>query len=132
MASKKQTFQDSKAVCNFLRARYAIPQSTFEQIRLTLAQEALLDAEDMMYNRIYSAVILALHRAYGFGQIRINRLLRELDNVSSWVTDKNVPWSEIMRVLDEETGIIIRRGESGNWLVEYKTKEERETGVLME
>ena len=132
MASKKQTIQDSKAVCNFLRARYAIPQSTFEQIRLTLAQEALLDAEDMMYNRIYSAVILALHRAYGFGQIRINRLLRELDNVSSWVTDKNVPWSEIMRVLDEETGIIIRRGESGNWLVEYKTKEERETGVLME
>ena len=131
VASKKHLFQDSKAVMGYLRARYGIPQSMFEEIRLTLALDALSEGENLGFNRFYTAVVIALRRAANFGPKRTKRVLAELDHICGEIIAGKKTWEDTMRMCDEETGFIIRRGEDGDWLCEYKTDEEKKSGELM-
>ena len=132
MASKNAVFRDSKTAFAFLQARYGIPKQTCEQLRLILAQDALIDGVDMGFNRLYTGVALMLHRTFGFGQKRLTQALKGLDDTMSLVTDKGMSWEQLMKILDEETGLIIRQGEDGDWLCEYKIPEELKTGKLLD
>ena len=131
MASKT-VFRDAKTAFAFLQARYGIPKSTCDQLRLIFAQDALIDGMDMGFNRLYTGVALMLHRTFGFGQKRLTQALKGLDDIMTLVTDKGVSWEELMRTLDEETGLIIRQGDDGNWICEYKIPEELKTGKLLD
>lgn len=132
MSKKQLTFKDSRTAFAFLQAHYGIPKGMLEQIRLSLAEGALADGEDMGFNRYYTAVVLALRRATGFGPVRIGRVLTELDSICGDIINGKYTWEDTMRMVDAETGFIIRRGKDGDWVCEYKTQEEKETGRLMQ
>lgn len=123
MANKKPTFNRSKEAFAYLRARYGIPQSMLEQIRIALAEDALADGEDMGFNRLYTAVVLMMHRVYGLEGDELVKGLAGLDEIMDWVVKKGVSWEEIMKTTYEETGILVQHGADGDWIAEYKPQE---------
>lgn len=131
MASKKQAFQDSKACMAFLAARYKIPKPMLEQIRAIMVQDSLMDGKVLAYNRIYTAVALMLHDHLGFGRKRIVDALHTFDDIVGRVLDDSTNWEDIMKELDDKTGLIIRMNEDDKLLCEYQTDEEIASGELM-
>ena len=125
---KKQSFTDSKQCMAFLAARYKIPKPMLEQIRAIMIQDSLTDSESLAYNRIYTAVALMLHDHLHFGQKRLLAALRCFDGICGRVMDDEVSWPELMKELDEKTGLIIRKDEDDKLLMEYQTPEEIITG----
>lgn len=120
MAAKKTNFSNADQVYAFLQAR-GISKQMIQQIRAMLAEDALTNGETLAYNRIYTAVALTARRSLKFGPKRLLKFLSDFNKVCASVLDEDREWPEIMKELDEETGIIIRMDEkTGHWLCEYK------------
>lgn len=130
MKKKASLFQDSKACMAFLAARYRIPKSMLDEIRAIMIQDALIDGQTVAYNRIYTAVALMLHEHLGYGRKRIVSALHAFDNIVGRVLDSDTNWEDIMKELDDKTGLIIRM-EDDKVLCEYQTPEEIQEGKLL-
>lgn len=121
---KKQSFTDSKQCMAFLAARYRIPRPTLEMVRAVMIQDAVVDGNSMAYNRIYTAVALMLHDHLKFGRKRIVAALHCFDDICGRVMDDTVSWHDIMKELDDKTGLIIRMNEDDKLLCEYVAPDE--------
>lgn len=128
---KKNAFTDSKECMAFLAVRYKIPKPMLEQVRAIMVQDSLMDGKLLAYNRIYTAVALMLHDHLGFGRKRIVDALHTFDEIIGRVLDDNTYWEDIMKELDDKTGLIIRMNEDDQLLCEYQTPEEIENGKLI-
>ena len=124
---KKQSFTDSKQCMAFLAARYRIPRPTLEMVRAVMIQDAVVDGNSMAYNRIYTAVALMLHDHLKFGRKRIVAALHCFDDICGRVMDDTTSWHDIMKELDDKTGLIIRRNEDDKLLCEYVAPDEEDT-----
>lgn len=124
---KKQSFTDSKQCMAFLAARYRIPRPTLEMVRAVMIQDAVVDGNSMAYNRIYTAVALMLHDHLKFGRKRIVAALHCFDDICGRVMDDTVSWHDIMKELDDKTGLIIRMNEDDKLLCEYVAPDEEDT-----
>lgn len=67
-------------------------------------EENIGKAADRMVPQIYAAMALALHRTYGFGYERINRVFMESQHI--W-EDFSGNGDEMMELCQKETGIIV-------------------------
>lgn len=121
---KKQSFTDSKQCVAFLAARYRIPRPTLEMVRAVMIQDAVVDGNSMAYNRIYTAVALMLHDYLKFGRKRIVAALHCFDDICGRVMDDTTSWHDIMKELDDKTGLIIRMNEDDKLLCEYVAPDE--------
>lgn len=121
---KKQSFTDSKQCMAFLAARYRIPRPTLEMVRAVMIQDAVVDGNSMAYNRIYTAVALMLHDHLKFGRKRIVAALHCFDDICGRVMDDTTSWHDIMKELDDKTGLIIRMNEDDKLLCEYVAPDE--------
>lgn len=124
---KKQSFTDSKQCMAFLAARYRIPRPTLEMVRAVMIQDAVVDGNSMAYNRIYTAVALMLHDYLKFGRKRIVAALHCFDDICGRVMDDTVSWHDIMKELNDKTGLIIRMNEDDKLLCEYVAPDEEDT-----
>lgn len=124
---KKQSFTDSKQCMAFLAARYRIPRPTLEMVRAVMIQDAVVDGNSMAYNRIYTAVALMLHDHLKFGRKRIVAALHCFDDICGRVMDDTVSWHDIMKELDDKTGLIIHMNEDNKLLCEYVAPDEEDT-----
>ncbi len=124
---KKQSFTDSKQCMAFLAARYRIPRPTLEMVRAVMIQDAVVDGNSMAYNRIYTAVALMLHDHLKFGRKRIVAALHCFDDICGRVMDDTISWHDIMKELDDKTGLIIRMNEDDKLLCEYVAPDEEDT-----
>ena len=123
---KKQSFTDSKQCMAFLAARYRIPRPTLEMVRAVMIQDAVVDGNSMAYNRIYTAVALMLHDHLKFGRKRIVAALHCFDDICGRVMDDATSWHDIMKELDDKTGLIIRMNEDDKLLCEYVAPDEED------
>jgi hypothetical protein len=123
---KKQSFTDSKQCMAFLAARYRIPRPTLEMVRAVMIQDAVVDGNSMAYNRIYTAVALMLHDHLKFGRKRIVAALHCFDDICGRVMDDTTSWHDIMKELDDKTGLIIRMNEDDKLLCEYVASDEED------
>jgi len=97
-----------------------IPRQMIEEIRLTFVNDALLEANDMKYDRIYSGIGLMLRREFNFGVDRIMRGLRMFDQLCGSVCEEGYSWEQLMADLDKEVGIVIKTNEDDRLICEYK------------
>lgn len=118
--AKNSNFRNADQVYAFLMAR-GISKPMIRQIRALLAEDALTNGETLAYNRIYTAVALTARRHLKFGPKRLLEFLKAFNDTCGAVMDEDREWADVMKELDEETGIIIRMDEkTGHWLCEYK------------
>lgn len=115
---KRELPQDTMQALDRYLAFYGLPPKEFHQIRLALTQDALQQADDLKYDRILSAIGLALHEEYNFGAQRICRVLERFDHICGSVNihDDGLPeteqgWIGLMEKLKNETGIVIATGD---------------------
>lgn len=104
--------------------KHGIPKPMINEIRMAFMDDAIRNGGNIQADRIYTSVALMLRRAYGFGAQRILKGLKCFDELNgSALEDKT--WEELMKELDEETGIIIRSGEDKDRLAfEYRGRME--------
>lgn len=103
-----------------------VPKQKIHQIREALIYDAVTEGTDLKYDRIYTGIALMLRRAYGFGQERILKGLREFDKtVGSVLQDgeDSKDWTDLIRELEEETGIQIHTGSDNRLICEAKRPE---------
>ena len=109
-------------------AKYGIPKQVIKQIRIALISDAVTEGKDLKYDRIYTGIALAARRAYGFGAVRILRLLRSFDAICGSVLEDGEhttdprEWTDIMQELKDETGIVIHTGEDNRLICEISRK----------
>lgn len=124
--ARKDKFANSKQVYAYLAAK-GIPKSMMIAIRDILAEDAIHDADNIRYNRIYTAIALMLHRHLGFGHDRTLRALHYFDDICCEVKDGKKKWPELMQELDNELHIVVRCGdEDEKPLHEYESEFEQE------
>ena len=70
--------------------------------------DAINKAADMVIPELYAALALALHRVNGFGYDRINSVFAESQKI--WRDFEGKP-EEMIDLCEEETGIVLRKGE---------------------
>jgi 3-deoxy-D-arabino-heptulosonate 7-phosphate (DAHP) synthase class II len=127
--SSKNKNMTAKQVYAYLASK-GIPKPMMHTIRDILADEAVREADNIRYNRIYTAIAIMLHRHLGFGRKRTLDALHYFDDLCGEMlnTDKN--WGDLMKELDEELHIVIRCGDPDeNPLHEYESEFEKEDGA---
>ena len=104
--------------------KHNIPKPMIDAIRTSLIYDALTEADDLKYDRIYTGIAVALRKELGFGPDRIVRVLRRFDEVCGSVLDVDengedtANWTAIMEWLKEETGIVIHAGDDKRLICE--------------
>lgn len=119
-------------VYGYLAGR-GIPRQMIEGIRTALIYDGVTEAKDVMYDRIYSAVALMIWRRYKLSPSEIVEALKEFDRICGAVLDSDeseeagAEWTDIMKELREETGIVIHTGDDNRLICESTFEEEEET-----
>lgn len=119
----KYTLQD---IMGYLSMR-GIPRKMINQIRMHLTYDAVTQSDAIKYDRFMTAAGLMLREEFGFGQKRIHRALKHLDDILVCVsddTDNERAWPKVMEKLRDEVGIIIRSGDDNRLVMEILTDEE--------
>lgn len=104
-------------ITGYLRVK-GVPQPMIQQIRMALAEDAVREADNVHWDRIYTAFALALRDVYGFGSERIMKCLTKVNDLMLEVTDEGKTWPEHMERLKEETGIVVRNGDDDRLMIE--------------
>lgn len=113
--------------------RYGVPGHVIKSVMWELVNAAIQESKDMKYDRIYAAMALASHRAFGYGAKRIIKLLRAFDDLSLHVAeDENRTWDQLMVELRNETGLVVRTDEKNRLIFEYAGADVKEEGGLDE
>ena len=94
-----------------------------QQIRVALAQDAVQEADNLHWDRIYTAFGLAIRRSYGYGQQRIMKCMQMVNDIMMEVGDGDRSWHEAMVELKEETGIVVRNGDGDRLIIEVGVEE---------
>lgn len=102
--------------------KHNIPPAMVDNIRAAFVNDAVREAQDMKYDRIYSGIALMLRQEFGFGAKRIMRGMRRFDGLCTKVAHDEITWEELMGELDRETGIVIRTDDEngGRLICEYQ------------
>lgn len=123
--------KDTKAVfttipqLNAYLAKKGVPKGAVTQIRRILLEDAITNQDAKNFERFGTAAAIVLHRRHGFGEKRISEFLQDLANFTASVADMEDGWTEAMKILNDEAGIIIRCSDDN--FVEYMDKDERES-----
>lgn len=118
--------KDTLALFGAYLASRGIPKQMVKEIRMQLTYDAVTQAKDLQYDRIYASIGLMLHKEYGFGQQRILRGLKRFDEIAGSVLDPETDWTNVMEELRDDVGIIVRSGDGDRLVVECLTEEEKE------
>lgn len=108
----------------YLAAR-GIPKQTVNEIRMQLTYDAITQAKDLQYDRIYASIGLMLHEEFGFGRQRVVRGMKKFDEIAGSVLDPETDWTDVMNRLRDDVGIIVRTGDGDRLVVECLTEEEK-------
>lgn len=99
-----------------LLGKYGIPKKTITMIREALTYDAVTEGKNVKSDRIFSAMALAIHNAYGFGYKRIYKVLIEFDRIAGCLTadgEEERDWTDVMEELKAKTGIVVETREDG-------------------
>lgn len=83
-----------------------IHRDATKKLHADVMQQARLDTAEIQTNWLYGAFALALHRAYGWGAVRITRALHATDEVAGEIADLRIP--DIWDLVAQETHIEFR------------------------
>lgn len=97
-------------IVGYLRTK-GIPSKMIQQIRLALTEDAVQEADNVQWDRIYTAMGLAIRDVYGFGAERIVRCLAKTNEILESVGDEESSWKEEMRRLRDDAGVVVRTGD---------------------
>ena len=111
-----------KQVTAYLRQK-GIPPSMVEQIRLAFANDAVQNSAGVQADRIYTILALTLREAYGFGHERIFKGLQKFDELNGQAAE-SYEWPDLMKRLQDETGIVITTNTDERIAFEYRPKGE--------
>lgn len=121
---------NTERVMGYLRAK-GIPKKKLDEIRILLCEDAVTNSDNIIFNRIYTAIGVMLHRHYGFTGEQVMEGLQVFDSICGSVLHNEISWSEIMKELDDECGIIIRSGEYNKPICEYKAMDEEDDDMIV-
>lgn len=133
MSRTKPTKTQLKTINDFrgyMNKYYSVPTKVFDTFREALIYWAVVEGDDLKYDRIYSGVALMLHRRYHLSGPEILEGLREFDAVCGSVLDKDendedmANWHDLMVELRDETGIVIHTGDDNRLVCECEWEEE--------
>lgn len=101
-------------------AKHGIPSSYVNKMINEITDTCLKESDALRMERVFTALALALRRTYGFGAARIARGMAAFSRILEDTADDKITWPELMKILDQETGLIIRQGSTEERLgVEY-------------
>lgn len=106
-----------KKASAYLRAK-GVPERTVHELIAFFTYDAVQEATSMQWDRVYTAIGLALRKHFNFGGIRIMRILKEIDKICTEVQNGG-SWSDLMHDLRDETGVVIHSDSSDRILIEY-------------
>ena len=105
---------------SLLRAK-GISKNWIDAYRHLLIGDALQEGAEIKQERLYTAVGWAIHKAYGFSTVRVARGINWFDHVFYAIDKDEATWEQIMRELDDETGIVVRVSpEKDRLVLEYR------------
>ena len=110
-------------ISGYLKVK-GIPPQMIQQIRKALAEDAVREANNLHWDRIYAGFALAIRRCYGFGPKRILKCLQMVNDIMMEVADGKSTWPKNMIELREDTGIVIRTGDDDRLIIEVGSEEE--------
>ena len=90
-----------------LRAK-GISKQWIDTYRRLLIGDAMQEGEEIKQERLYTAVGWAVHKAYGFSTVRVARAINWFDRVFFAIDRDQTTWEEVMRELDDDSGIVVR------------------------
>jgi len=103
---------------------YNIPPSTIRLLREAFMYDAVQQARDFKYDRIYCCIGLSLFNVFGFGARRIIKLLTEFDRLCGAINGNEQTWEDVMRDLHKKVGLLVRTDEDNRLILEYEGKGE--------
>lgn len=104
-------------ITGYLKVK-GVPQQMIQQIRRALAVDAMQEADNLHWDRIYCSIALALRSCYGYGPQRIMKCMQTVNDLMMEVADGKTTWRENMEKLRDETGIVIRTGDDDRLIIE--------------
>jgi len=104
---------------------HGIPRHTIKDIRMAMLNDAVQQAKDFKYDRIYSCLALAAHHAFGYELDDVVKLLKEFDRISGSIDQDEHTWNDVMNELEEKVGIVIFTDEQNRLVLEHKMEEEK-------
>lgn len=103
-------------------ASKGIPKQMIRAIREALIYDAVVEADDIKYDRIYTSIGIMLRKAFGFGPERIIRGLKCFDETCGSVLSdgehEGKDWTDLMQWFQDETGIVIHTGDDNRLVCE--------------
>ena len=120
-----ETQNELGAIITILKKKFRVPDYVIDRLRIVFTQEAIKDSESMRYDRILTAMAVAVKRTFPrFGAGRIMRLLRAFDDLAGEVNDREDGWAGIMEELDQTTGIVVQDNPN-RFIAEYRGRDWR-------
>ncbi len=115
--AKNKTRYTMDQITTYLRVK-GVPSQMIYQIRMALAQDALTEADNVHWDRIFTSIASSLRKCFGFGPTRIMRCLQEVNDTMARVGDNEETWHEIMENLKNDVGIVVRTGGDDRLIIE--------------
>lgn len=112
-----------KEVVPYLKSK-GIPFSMIQMIRIAFACDAVEEAGNLHWDRIYTAIALGLYHSHGYEAEEILSILQAINDEMVRLEDKGLEWPDLMRELKDETGIVVRTGDGQRVIVEITAEEE--------
>ena len=108
---------------------HGIPRQMIDSIRVSLIYDAMTEAHNIAYDRIYTGIALMLNDVFNLSAEQILDGLTYFDKVCAEVImdpDHKAPkdWMDHMDRLREETGIVVYTGDDKRLIVESLKKGE--------
>lgn len=135
MSRTKPTKTQLKTINDFrgyLNQYYSVPYRVFDTFREALIYWAVVEADALKYDRIYSGVAIMLWKRYQLSGPEIMEGLKTYDAICGSVldTDENgediANWHDLMVELRDNTGIVIHTGDDNRLICECEWEEEIE------
>lgn len=79
--------------------------------KLQRTEDEFRKEEDMRTIAIYACSILAVRRAFGFGQSRCVKYIQTIDEIAGELSSGKMTYDELCKTIEDEIGIIIDPGE---------------------
>lgn len=102
-----------------------INDNTIRQIKECLTWEAVHEASNVQFDRIFTAMCMAIREEYGFGGKKILRAADRANKILISIGESEESWQDLMQNLREETGIIVRTGDD-RFVIEFQTGDRRD------
>ncbi|MBQ6679573.1 MAG: hypothetical protein IJM76_06070 [Lachnospiraceae bacterium] len=104
-------------------AKKGVPPRMIREIMEQMAADAVTEAENVHWDRIFSAFAMAL---FDFG-FESDRIIAVLDVVNSYliaIEEGTRDWTEFLERLRDNAGVIVRMGDGDRILIEVTNGEE--------